>query len=254
MKDKITISLFGILVVSLVLTGFIFTKIQNLQLTTKEVQTQMASLREAVKPLLAQEIPATPATKTTDGAGRVQCAGDVWCGEKYCTCSSAGGIVFIFEKWPGKGSPAIPATPPKDLILFPDCFGQISCSESYCGCTSITGTLRSVFYLSRNLSRGSSGDDVRRLQSFIKQLPGIYPQGDVTGYYGPQTESAIRRLEKQCNMTPSGAVAPKLVVVLNELVVYGSIEICGTLRVQAAGKSPLKTIIPEDYSSPGIPE
>ena len=40
-------------------------------------------------------------------------------------------------------------------------------------------------------------------------------------------------------MTPSGVIAPKQVVVLNELVVYDSIEICGTLRVQAAGKSPL---------------
>ena len=61
MKDKITISLFVILVVSLFLTGFIFTKIQNLRSTTKEVQIQMASLQEAVKPLLAQAIPATPA-------------------------------------------------------------------------------------------------------------------------------------------------------------------------------------------------
>lgn len=239
MLDKrIIFIIFGVALVGLILTiPSIWQKIQS--------STYLQAGLEWLFPNKAA--PAIPASETPEGASRVQCAGEVWCGEKYCTCSSAGNVVFIFEKWPGKGSPAIPATPatpPKDLILYPDCFGQIACSESYCGCTSIEGAVRSVFYLSRSLSRGSSGDDVKRLQSFLKQLPDIYPQGAVTGYYGPQTESAVRRLEKQCNMTPSGAVSPKLVVVLNELTVYGELEICGTLRVQAAGKSPLNTVIP----------
>lgn len=218
MKDKITIPLFVILVVGLVLTGFIFTKIQNLQSITKKVQTQVASLQEAVKSLLAQAIPATPAQPS-----------------------------------PGTGTPAIPAipaTPPaKGSYASYMCVtggSGVSESESYIAYTAIGGVGPCTIF-TRNLQRGSSGDDVKWLQQFLKELkkPEIYPEGLVTGYYGPQTESAIRRLEKQCNMTSSGVVAPKLVVVLNELVVYGSIEICGTLKVQAAGKSPLKTIIPE---------
>ncbi len=212
MKDKVTISLFAILVASLVLTGFIFTKIQNLQSTTRDVQTQMASLREAVKPLLAQAIPATPA-----------------------------------QPFPGTGTPAtpaIPATPPaKGSYASYMCVtggSGVSTSESYIAYTSIGGVGPCTVF-TRTLQRGSSGDDVKWLQQFLKQIqtPEIYPEGLVTGYYGPQTESAIRRLEKQCNMTPSGIVAPKLVVVLNELVVYDTIEICGTLRIQATGKSPL---------------
>ncbi len=212
MKDKITISLFTILIVSLVLTGFVLTKIQNLQLTTRDVQTQVASLREAVKPLLTQAIPATPAQPS-----------------------------------PGTGTPttpAIPATPPaKGSYASYMCVtggSGVSTSESYIAYTSIGGVGPCTVF-TRTLQRGSSGDDVKWLQQFLKQIqtPEIYPEGLVTGYYGPQTESAIRRLEKQCNMTPSGIVAPKLVVVLNELVVYDTIEICGTLRIQAAGKSPL---------------
>ena len=219
MKDKITISLFVVLVASLFLTSFIFTKIQNLQSTTKEVQTQVASLREAVKPLLAQAIPAIPAQPS-----------------------------------PGTGTPAtpaIPATPPaKGSYASYMCVtgggSGVSSSESYTAYT-IIGGLGPCTVFTRTLKRGSSGEDVKWLQQFLKQLqaPEIYSEGLATGYYGPQTESAIRRLEKQCNMTPSGIVAPKLVVVLNELVVYGSIEICGTLKIQAAGQSPLNTIIPE---------
>ncbi|MBI4811960.1 peptidoglycan-binding protein [Candidatus Falkowbacteria bacterium] len=246
MQNKITIFIFGALIISLFLTGFIFTKIQNLQLTTRDVQTQAASLQRAVQPLLARAIPATPKTGT-HSIPESWCAGDVWCGEKYCSCSSDGNIVYIFEKHPGKGTPATPATPASETkkIYYPDCFGEFACSETYCGCTSVGGAIRTIMYLPRTLQRGSSGDDVRRLQNFLKQMPDIYPERMVTGYYGPMTESAIKRLEMQCNMTPSGVVAPKLVVVLNELVVYGELEICGTLRVQAAGKSPLKTIIPE---------
>lgn len=220
MKDKITIPLFIISVVSLLLVVFIFTKLQD-------VQTQVASLQEAIKPLLAQAIPATPAQPS-----------------------------------PGTGTPAtpaIPATPPaKGSYASYMCVtggSGVSESESYIAYTSIGGVGPCTIF-TRTLKRGSSGDDVKWLQQFLKQLqtPEIYPEGLATGYFGPQTELAIRRLEKQCNMTPSGIVAPKVVVVLNELVVYGSIEICGTLRIQPAGKSPLKTIIPEDYSSPGIPE
>src|SRR3989344_3770441 len=206
MKDKIVIPLFVISVVSLLLVVFIFTKLQD-------VQTQVASLQEAVKPLLAQAIPATPA-QPSPGTGTA-------------------------------ATPAIPATPPaKGSYASYMCVtgggSGVSSSESYTAYT-IIGGLGPCTVFTRTLKRGSSGDDVRWLQQFLKQLqaPEIYPEGLVTGYYGPQTESAVRRLEKQCNMTPSGIVAPKLVVVLNELVVYDTIEICGTLRIQAAGKSPL---------------
>ncbi len=209
--------------------------------------TERQSLQRQAQ-LLAKATPAIPATPGTGTKSIPEswCSADVWCGEQYCTCSSGGpeygSILYIFEKHPGKGTPATPATPAssakEETIYYPDCFGQVSCGEIYCGCSSVGG-VRNILYLPRTLQRGSSGNDVKRLQRFLKQLPEIYPEGYVTGYYGPQTESAVRRLEMQCSLTPSGVVAPKLVVILNELIVYDTLEICGTLRIQSAGKSPL---------------
>lgn len=216
-KDKIIISLFIVLVVSLGLAGFIFTRIQNLQTSTEQMRMQVASLRQTIQPLLAQAIPAVPAQPS-----------------------------------PGTGTPAIPATP-----AVPPTKGSYagymcvtggsggSSSESYTAYISVGGVGPCTMF-TRTLQRGSSGEDVKYLQQLLRQMqaPGIYPGGLVTGYYGQQTESAVRRLEKQCGMTPSGIIAPKQVVVLNELIVYGELEVCGTLKIQAAGSSPLKTIIP----------
>src|SRR3989338_8904446 len=41
------------------------------------------------------------------------------------------------------------------------------------------------------LRLGVRGDEVTQLQEFLKQFPDIYPQGLVTGYFGPLTESAV---------------------------------------------------------------
>ena len=191
--------------------------IVQLQQQLISLNTQLALLQKAVQ-LFASATPAQPATSS--------------------------------QPSPGTGTPAVPATPAIPAV--PPAKGSyasymcvtggsgVSTSESYIAYTSIGGVGPCTIF-TRTLQRGSSGEDVRYLQQLLKQMqsPEIYPEGFVTGYYGPQTESAVRRLEKQCNMTPSGVIAPKQVVVLNELVVYDSIEICGTLRVQAAGKSPL---------------
>src|SRR3989344_6514270 len=44
----------------------------------------------------------------------------------------------------------------------------------------------------KTLYKGTSGDDVRELQEFLKQFPDIYPEGLVTGYFGPLTEKAVQ--------------------------------------------------------------
>ena len=48
-----------------------------------------------------------------------------------------------------------------------------------------------------NLHRGSTGDEVRKLQEFLKQFPDIYPEGLVTGYFGPLTEAAVGRFQEK---------------------------------------------------------
>ncbi|MBI5456819.1 peptidoglycan-binding protein [Candidatus Kaiserbacteria bacterium] len=62
-------------------------------------------------------------------------------------------------------------------------------------------------YISRSLKIGSSGDDVARLQQFLAFDPSLYPEAQVSGYYGALTEAAIRRFQCKnkivCDGTPA---------------------------------------------------
>lgn len=58
----------------------------------------------------------------------------------------------------------------------------------------------------RNLSRGDSGDDVRELQKRLAKIPGIFPEGSVTGVFGELTEKAVKRFQKKHSLgNPSAA-------------------------------------------------
>lgn len=80
-----------------------------------------------------------------------------------------------------------------------------------------TGGRSACPLLSRPLKRGSSGDDVSRLQQFLASEPGIYPEAQVSGYYGALTEAAVRRWQSahgvvsdgDADTTGYGAVGPR---------------------------------------------
>jgi uncharacterized small protein (DUF1192 family) len=60
-------------------------------------------------------------------------------------------------------------------------------------------------WLARGAFRmGVEGDDVRRLQEWLSQMPEIYPEGKVTGYFGPLTRQAVMRFEMKNGLTPDG--------------------------------------------------
>ena len=73
---------------------------------------------------------------------------------------------------------------------------------------------------------GSFGDDVSRLQMFLKKFPDIYPEGLITGYYGSLTQRATERFQKKYGIvsrgTPQttgyGLVGPKTRTMLNYLL------------------------------------
>lgn len=56
------------------------------------------------------------------------------------------------------------------------------------------------------MGRGQQGEEVRRLQSLLSQDKTIYPQGLVTGYFGPLTEAAVKRLQKKYGLSETGVV------------------------------------------------
>ena len=70
----------------------------------------------------------------------------------------------------------------------------------------------------KTLQRGARGDAVAQLQEFLSSLPGIYPAGIISGYFGPLTEDAIKRLQDQHGIESVGIVGPKTRAKLNELV------------------------------------
>src|SRR5438477_8841914 len=66
--------------------------------------------------------------------------------------------------------------------------------------TDLNAQLQSVkteLKFSRILAKGATGDDVKQLQEFLKTFPDVYPEGLVTGYFGPLTELAIERFQEK---------------------------------------------------------
>lgn len=84
-----------------------------------------------------------------------------------------------------------------------------------------TGTLQCP-YISRVLKRGASGADVTRLQQFLALDPSIYPEAQVTGFYGALTEAAVKRFQCKnklvCDGTPDstgyGVTGPRTAALL----------------------------------------
>lgn len=60
--------------------------------------------------------------------------------------------------------------------------------------------------IGRVLRPGMSGDDVRRLQVFLATDRTIYPEGQVTGYYGALTQAAVQRWQIKHNIVASGTI------------------------------------------------
>jgi peptidoglycan hydrolase-like protein with peptidoglycan-binding domain len=74
----------------------------------------------------------------------------------------------------------------------------------------------------KTLQRGMTGDEVKKLQEFLKQFPDIYPEGLVTGYYGSLTETAVRKLQEKQGLPAVGFVGPKTLEKLNALTTTGT--------------------------------
>lgn len=68
--------------------------------------------------------------------------------------------------------------------------------------TTSPTSVESIF--TETLQVGSTGEDVTLLQEFLAQDPDVYPEGLVTGYFGPLTEAAVQRFQEKNNIVSSG--------------------------------------------------
>jgi len=56
----------------------------------------------------------------------------------------------------------------------------------------------------KTMKRGSTGIEVTRLQQFLAQDKNIYPEGTITGTYGPLTETAVKKFQIRNGIASSG--------------------------------------------------
>lgn len=78
--------------------------------------------------------------------------------------------------------------------------------------------IKTIF--TQSLYRGSRGPQVTILQEFFRKDSQLYPEGIVSGYFGPATERAVKRFQKKYSLASEGVpgygyVGPKTKAKLN---------------------------------------
>ena len=69
------------------------------------------------------------------------------------------------------------------------------------------------------IAKGASGEDVKTVQEFLANFPGLYPEKLVTGYYGNATEEAIKRFQEKINLPVRGEIDGKTKEVMNRMMI-----------------------------------
>ena len=75
--------------------------------------------------------------------------------------------------------------------------------------------------ITSQLDPGSRGVNVTRLQTFVAANPNIYPEGLVTGYYGPLTKASVIRFQSTYGIDQAGRVGPITLAKINNLIANG---------------------------------
>lgn len=86
--------------------------------------------------------------------------------------------------------------------------------------------VKSGFKFKNTLALGARGQDVSYLQTFLHEFFGVYPEAQITGYFGPLTEKAVQRFQKKYGLTGNGThsttglgiFGPKTRAKMNELI------------------------------------
>ena len=97
-----------------------------------------------------------------------------------------------------------------------------------------------VVSFTEDLSRGMDNSDVTRLQQLLARDTAIYPEGSVTGYFGPATERAVKRFQAKYGISQIGRVGPatraKLSSVYSTNTVSSPVSVPRTQVITAAVK------------------
>ena len=92
----------------------------------------------------------------------------------------------------------------------------------------------SAALLTQQLDVGDSNADVTSLQTFLAMNSTIYPEGLVTGFYGPLTEAAVERFQTANGIDPVGRVGPITLAAINAQM--GGVSTTPSSTTEGAGK------------------
>lgn len=69
---------------------------------------------------------------------------------------------------------------------------------------TVQGEVRET--LKNGILEGTNSEDMKKIQELLATDPAIYPEGKVTGYFGPLTKEAIKRFQTKHNLDATGIV------------------------------------------------
>lgn len=72
--------------------------------------------------------------------------------------------------------------------------------------------------ISQNWALGQTSSEIRLIQAALAKIPGVYPQGLVTGYFGKLTQAAISRFQVRNNLPAAGIIDTATRQRLNQLL------------------------------------
>lgn len=81
----------------------------------------------------------------------------------------------------------------------------------------IPGVDYNVYTFTKTLVLGMTDAEVFNLQKVLSLDPAIYPEGEVTGYFGKMTEAAVKRFQSKYGIRTTGQVGPQTRAKLHEL-------------------------------------
>lgn len=114
------------------------------------------------------------------------------------------------------------------------------------------------------LSQGMTGEQVRLLQQLLASDQTLYPEGLVTGYYGPATAEAVKRFQSKLKLEQVGVVGPQTIARINEILAAAGVTteipsdlLSARIKIEVKmedGREEIKIEVKEDNSGKGSEE
>ncbi len=86
----------------------------------------------------------------------------------------------------------------------------------------------------KEINPGARSDEVTKLQELLAQDPTIYPEGTVSGFYGPKTTAAVKKFQAKYGLPTVGRVGPATLAKLNKVFSETTTAVTTSVQAQTA--------------------